>query len=193
MDTMNASITRTDIASTNTGEPPGRPEHASRHRGDGESSTRRAMNRYQEQFRNFMDARGFHVTRKRMSIAALLFAMPGHHTVDELHDAVRKFRLDIGQATLYRTLKLLVEAGLVLELRLGDRASRFEAVIPQKSHDHLICQRCGAIMEIPRRVFEKLQTPLIRRRGFVLAARSQCLYGLCQDCREREPQGRAPR
>jgi Fur family ferric uptake transcriptional regulator len=150
------------------------------------------MNHYQEQFKNFMDTRGFHVTRKRMSIAALLFDTPGHHTVDELHDAVRKSRLDIGQATLYRTLKLLVGAGLVLELRLDDRASRFEAMIPQKLHDHLICQRCGTVMEISRQVFKR-QMPLIQRRGFVLAARSQCLYGLCPDCQEHERQGRPQR
>ncbi|MDR2604284.1 MAG: transcriptional repressor [Desulfovibrio sp.] len=144
------------------------------------------MSDHQEHFQRFLDAGGFHATRQRLSAAALIFTVRGHHTLDELYDILRKNIPDIGKATLYRTLKLLTEAGLVLELHFNDRAARFEVVDPQKRHDHLICMNCGAVVEIQNRFFNTVKEQLSEEQEFVFTGHTQCLYGLCARCRGNE-------
>jgi Fur family ferric uptake transcriptional regulator len=141
------------------------------------------MNCRQERFRHFLDAGGLHVTRQRLSAAALVFTVRGHHTLDELYDILRKDIPDIGKATLYRTLKLLTEAGLVIELHFNDKVARFEVVDPQTRHDHLVCRNCGDVVEIQSLSFNIMKEQLAEEQKFRFAGQSQCLFGLCARCR----------
>jgi Fur family ferric uptake transcriptional regulator len=141
------------------------------------------MNQYQEQFRDFMEDKGFHVTRQRLSIAGLLSEMESHPTIDELHDNLREIEPSVGQATVYRTLKLLKDAGLVMELRIDDGATRFETASPHKTHGHLVCRNCGIVVEIQISTLKKAQAELAQEHGFTLDVQANCVYGLCPDCR----------
>jgi Fur family ferric uptake transcriptional regulator len=141
------------------------------------------MNQYQEQFRNFMEDKGFHVTKQRLSIAGLLSEMAGHPTIEELYDDLREIEPSIGQATVYRTLKLLKDAGLVMDLRVDEGVVRFEAVNTRKHHDHFICRHCGKIVEIHSPALEKAQMELATEHGFILEEQAHCVYGLCSECR----------
>lgn len=140
------------------------------------------MNHYQERFKSYMEEKGLHVTRQRLSIAGLLQAMPGHHTAEDLHDSLRAAEPGIGQSTVYRTLKLLAEAGLALELNPGGGVARVEAAPVAESHEHLVCRNCGAIVEVKSRVLSSLQDRLAEEHGFVLEKQAHCLLGLCQSC-----------
>lgn len=140
------------------------------------------MNRYQEKFKAYMEESGLHATRQRLAIAGKFSDMPGHYTVEELYEAMRETEPGIGQATVYRTVKLLADAGLVFELRFGEGASRFEAMESLKSHDHLVCKNCGSVVDIHSHTLEHAQNELAREHGFLLEDRAGCLIGLCPAC-----------
>ncbi len=143
---------------------------------------------YQDKFLKYMTDQGRNVTRQRLRIADLFFSMHGHHTLDELYSVIRRSDSGIGQTTVYRTLKLLVEAGLALELQFGDGTARFEPINSSAHHDHLICRQCGKTVEIHSEAIERMQKSIAEEHGYSLLGHAHYLYGLCSKCRESERQ-----
>ncbi len=83
---------------------------------------------------------------------------------------------------MYRTLKLLAEAGLAQERRFEDGFTRYEHASPDAHHDHLICTRCGAIIEFENERIEALQQDVARKNRFKVQSHKLELYGLCAGC-----------
>jgi Fur family ferric uptake transcriptional regulator len=142
-----------------------------------------AMNHYQKQFRVVMEARGRRITKQRIFIAGMFYAMRGHPTINELHDELRKTDPGVGLATVYRTLRLLKDAGLAMELRGNEGSTRFEAVNAPKHHDHLVCRKCGTVLEIGNDDLQQAQFELARKYDFSPDEEAHCIYGLCSACR----------
>ena len=120
------------------------------------------------------------VTQQRRVITEVFFDpdhRESHPTVEELFLRVRGRDQRIGYATVYRTLKLLVESGLAAPSRLGDNQTRYEPEIPGEHHDHLVCSRCGAILEFEDARIEELQHEIAARYGFRLSDHRMVLYG----------------
>ncbi len=105
---------------------------------------------------------------------------------EELYRLVKKRDASIGQATVYRTLKLLSEAGLASQVELGDGVVRYEHKYGQQHHDHLICTNCRREVEVFDPDIEELQELLAERHGFVLTHHKMYLYGLCPECRQHQ-------
>ena len=141
------------------------------------------MNEYLERFRHYLEERGMHPTGRRLSIAAHVYGLTGHHSIEDIYRRLKETEPGLGQATVYRTLRVLLEAGLVRELRLGDGTGRYEAVRGARAHGHLICRNCGAIVEISDRRFGRLQRQMAEAYGFSLEEQLQSLFGLCTECR----------
>ena len=100
-----------------------------------------------------------------------------HPTVEELYMRARERDPRVGHATVYRTLKLLVECGLAEERRLGGNQTRYEPEHPGEHHDHLVCTECGAILEFEEDRIEDLQEEVAQRMGFALDDHRMVLYG----------------
>jgi Fur family ferric uptake transcriptional regulator len=99
-------------------------------------------------------------------------------SIDELLLKVRKRQPKVGYATVYRTLKLLVDAGLAVERQFGDGQARYEVV--GDHHDHLICVKCGLILEFEDDDIERLQDKIaLRLGGFTVLRHRHELYGVC--------------
>ncbi len=128
-------------------------------------------------------ARNLRRSRPRREIAEVLFRAQGHLTAEELHHRVRREHPRIGLATVYRTLRLLCEGGLCRELKLEDGTARYEPMLGQAHHDHLICTRCGRVLEVVDPEIERLQEKLFSRHGFFPLRHRLELYGLCRNCR----------
>ncbi len=111
--------------------------------------------------------------------------MEGHVPVEALAARVRRLDPHISLATVYRTMKLLVEGGLVVPRQFGDGQTRYEAVTRRHAdaHDHLICTSCGAIVEFESQRVAELQLRVARRHGFEVERRHVELYGRCAACR----------
>ena len=93
---------------------------------------------------------------------------------------------DIGYATVYRTLKLLVNVGLASERSFSENVTRFEPIHTNKHHDHMICIRCGKIMEFENPKIERLQKETAKEYKFHIVSHKLELYGYCQKCWNKE-------
>lgn len=136
--------------------------------------------RLREQLEAYMNERGLRSTEQRRLIVDTFFALGEHATVDELLAEVRKADTRIGYATVYRTLKMLSESGVVDERRFDDGITRYELADDDAHHDHLICTDCGYIQEFEEPLIEELQERIAERFGFSLGHHKLELYGSCQ-------------
>lgn len=101
---------------------------------------------------------------------------------------VQKLDPRIGQTTVYRTLKLLCDAGMATEIHFSDGITRYEVAAPDSHHDHIVCQSCGKIVEIYDPRIEKLQQELTKKHGFLLLRHVHILSGICADCQKKMQQ-----
>jgi Fur family ferric uptake transcriptional regulator len=122
-------------------------------------------------------------TPQRLLVAEVLF----HHrhlNVDELHRKARERDPTLGYATVWRTLKLLESCGLVHRSQFGDGTARYEVQFGahEEHHDHMICTRCGTIVEFENAAIEALQVEVAAQFGFRLTSHRMDLFGLCPAC-----------
>lgn len=126
---------------------------------------------------------GFKMTRSRELILNVLQSQRRHLTADQVLALVRKKQASLGQATVYRTLKLFAQANLVKAHYFKDTEAVYEAVIdPNEHHDHLICERCEKIVEFENAQIEALQLSVAQQNRFKLTHHRMELYGVCGDC-----------
>jgi Fur family transcriptional regulator, ferric uptake regulator len=121
-------------------------------------------------------------TRQREAILEVFLEVEGHITGEDLHARVRRKYPQIGYTTVYRTMKLLCEAGLASERHFDDGVTRFE--IQHEHHDHLVCLRCGKIVEFECSMIEAAQDNIVKKYGFRLLRHRHELYGHCPSCRD---------
>ena len=136
------------------------------------------------EFLDFMSRKGLNTTAQRRVIAEAFFDLPGHHSLEEFYQYVIKLDSGIGQTTVYRTLKLLCDAGLASEIHFNDGITRYEVARPDSHHDHIVCLSCGRIVEIFDPRIEALQREIGESYGFVLSGHLHNLYGICESCRK---------
>jgi Fur family ferric uptake transcriptional regulator len=148
-----------------------------------------------QEFEHALRERGLKSTSQRDDIARVFFGSRGHLSVEELYAAVRRVNPRVGYATVYRTLRLLKECGLAVERHFNDSQARFEVSQEEEQHhDHIICERCGKIVEFASEEIERLQERIARFLGFVVSRHKMELYGICSECREGRPaQGKRER
>ncbi|RKX77935.1 MAG: transcriptional repressor [Spirochaetes bacterium] len=127
--------------------------------------------------------KGITPTMQRRIIAQTLFSMGKHVGASELYSIVRQKNPGIGFATVYRTLQLLKENGLVEQRDFGDGKKRYERR-DETHHDHLVCINCGKVEEFDVPVIERLQEEVAREKGFNMVDHRLELYGYCKKCRE---------
>lgn len=125
---------------------------------------------------------GLRSTRQRDVILDIFLSTREHLSVEELYLKVKASHPGVGQATVYRTLKLFVDAGLAREMTLPDGQTRYEHQLAGEHHDHLICTRCNRIIEFEDATIEQLQQEIAQRHGFLLTGHKMQLCGICPVC-----------
>jgi Fur family ferric uptake transcriptional regulator len=138
-----------------------------------------------KRFSEYIVANGLKLTPQRRLIVDVFLKQDGHLSMEELYDKVRKEYPTVGQATVYRTLKLFCKSGLAKEVYFGDSMARYEKTFDTPHHDHLICIGCGKQVEFVDEKIEKLQEALAERKGFLLTSHHMYLYGVCPSCRKK--------
>ena len=138
----------------------------------------------QSKLTSYMDKNGLRSTAQRRAVTDVFFRSSGHLSIEDLLALVRERDAKIGYATVYRTLKLLKECGIAYERHFGDGVSRYEIVLEDEHHDHLICLECGKIIEFENDEIERLQEELAKQHGFTLKRHTHELYGVCGDCKK---------
>jgi Fur family transcriptional regulator, ferric uptake regulator len=135
-----------------------------------------------QQFTEYLSGQGLRSTTQRDRILQVFVEAGQHLSAEELYLRMKKSHSGIGYATVYRTLKLLAHAGLADERRFEDGFTRYEYKASNNHHDHLICTKCGAILEFENERIEALQQDVARRNHFLVQSHKLELYGLCSAC-----------
>ena len=130
----------------------------------------------------FLEEHNLKHTRQREAILDVFLAAAGHVTSEDLYNAVREEHPNIGYTTVYRTMKLLCDAGLANERHFDDGITRYE--IEHEHHDHLVCVRCGKIIEFECQMIESTQNEIAAAHHFRVLRHRHELYGHCSDCRD---------
>ncbi len=134
-------------------------------------------------------------TKQRRLIFETFMEQEQHYTAEGLYNILQKKLPQIGQATVYRTLKLLCENGLAFELNLRSTqgsssghalSSYFEPMQVSNHHDHLVCTVCSQHFEFHNQELEDLQEKIAEKKNFVLTHHTHILYGTCEKCQELE-------
>ena len=142
------------------------------------SSTEEALDRLEQH----ISEKGLRMTRQRRLIAKVALDSEGHLNIEELYRSVNLVDGSVGYATIYRTLKLLSECGLVISSHFGDGAVRFESAVACDHHDHMICTSCNKITEFENEKIESLQEQCCAQLNFKMTSHRMEIYGLCSDC-----------
>ena len=143
-----------------------------------------AMDEPEALFTEYLARKRLKMTSQRKAILKVFLYAPGHLSSEELYHKVMQADASVGQATVYRTMKLLSDSGLAREVRFGDGVCRYEIRYGHEHHDHLICEQCGVNLEVVDHRIEALQDELAKKHGYVLTGHRMYLYGLCPGCRE---------
>src|SRR5436305_13107453 len=124
------------------------------------------MTEEQEVFLQHIQKKGLKRTAQRDLILDIFLRVEEHLSSEDLYRLVQKEDPTIGQTTVYRTLKLLSEAGLAREVRFGDGRTHYEHNYKQQHHDHMICSECGRIIEFYSEKLEAIQDAIADKHGF---------------------------
>lgn len=139
-----------------------------------------------ERFRHHLRDRRLPVTRQRLAIAERVFRAVDHPSVEEIARRVHDQGERAGTATLYRTLELLVRAGMALEHDFGEGFKRYEPVALAPGHDHLICERCGRVVEFANDRVERMLRMTADEQHFLYRRHRVDVHGVCTACRGRD-------
>ena len=135
-----------------------------------------------QRLQRFISERRLKSTKQRDLIAAIALRAEGHIGVEEIFRVARKKDPKVGFSTVYRTMKLLKECGLVSERHFGDGVTRYEPIHDGEHHDHLICTICGDIVEFEDDAIEERQDAIAQRYGYAVVSHKHEIYGVCPRC-----------
>ena len=130
-----------------------------------------------------LQARGYRLTAARRAILAALVAAGGHMTADELAAVVHQIAPGVGRMTVYRTLDLLAELGLLRPVYQGTGAAHYVLLL-DGHHHHLVCSRCRRVIEFDECALAELAETVGRRYGFAVEGHLLEFYGRCAECKE---------
>ncbi|MDR3345722.1 MAG: transcriptional repressor [Campylobacteraceae bacterium] len=136
-------------------------------------------------FKEILKRNKLKYTSQREVILKTLYSNNEHFTPEKLHFLIKEKypKLNVGIATVYRTLNLLEESDVVTSISFGTQGKKFE-LGNKPHHDHMICKNCGEIIEFEDKAIERRQQQIARERDFKLTGHLMQLYGICGICQQ---------
>ena len=134
------------------------------------------------QFLNYLKQEGLKWTSGREKVFGEAIATEGHFEADELAYRLRKKGSRVSKATVYRTLPLLVKAGLIKEVIHGEKHHHYEHNHEESQHDHLICLKCGKIVEYEEESLREIERKICKKHQFRPQKIVVEIFGYCKKC-----------
>jgi len=106
----------------------------------------------------------------------------GHFTAEDLVKIFQKNKNHVSRATIYRSLKELLEAGVIRKTAFGEKHDCYEHIYDEKPHHHARCIRCHSLVEFPDLKEDKIYQPILEKHGFHILGHEMHFYGICQLC-----------
>lgn len=146
----------------------------------------------QEKFKQMLKEKGLKVTNQRLLVLEVLAEHRDRHmAAEDIYELVKEDYPDIGLATVYRTVQLLLEMQLVDRIHLDDGCVRYEIGHlfdgeTKHHHHHLICRNCGKVLSFEDDLLEELEQHIEESTGFHVLDHELKFYGQCQECAKSE-------
>jgi Fur family ferric uptake transcriptional regulator len=134
------------------------------------------------EFDTFISGKGLKLTKEPQEIVSEILCINGHFAPDELFVRLRGRGSKVSRASIYRTIPLLVESGMIEEVERVDKHAHYERVSRNSHHDHMICTRCGRVIEFYSKNLESLQERLCRQENFRGVRHCLEIMGFCENC-----------
>lgn len=136
-----------------------------------------------EHFRKYLQDGQYRITPERFEVLDAVLAWNDHFDADNLFIYLKNNGSKVSRATVYKTLNLLHECGLVSRYRFSQGHAQYEKTTDRPHHDHMVCTRCGKIIEFENSRVERLQDDACAQYGFTPNYHSFQIFGICADCR----------
>lgn len=144
------------------------------------------LSELKSRYQKFIQTNNLKSSKRRDLIFDYVTGTKGHFTADNIYQRMVKIDQGIGIATVYRTIRLLVDCGVLLEQTFGEKKGFFEVNdIDSKHHDHLICTSCGKIIEFHCDLIEHDKQRIAEQHQFKIESHKLEIYGLCRECQSK--------
>ena len=138
-----------------------------------------------ERFALFLKRHSLKMTRERRLILREIFSSDDHFEAEDLLLRFRARKEKVSRATIYRTFDLLNKAELIKKSDFGENHYHYERSYGQEHHDHMICRRCGNVIEFSSPDIEALQEKIAKDYGFEMTSHTLQIFGYCVNCRQK--------
>lgn len=142
----------------------------------------RSPDEVRDAFRSYLRSRGIKDTSARRKILDAVLALDEHFEAEQVLYHLRERGEKVGKATVYRTLPVLVECGILKQVRFDVKQAHYEHAFGEGPHDHMVCRRCGRIVEFGSEEVVELRNRIARRHHFHVISHRLQLSGLCWEC-----------
>lgn len=141
----------------------------------------------EKRFQRYLKAHGYNDTPQRRVVLKEIYREQNHFDVEELIQRMRRRGSRVSRATVYRTIGHLESSGLVRRLGLDNAHAHYEITLGPAHHEHLVCERCGKIVEMADPILEERLRRLLKASGFSERAYTTVeITGICMDCGDEE-------
>jgi Fur family ferric uptake transcriptional regulator len=135
-------------------------------------------------FRDYLRGRGLKYTPERKAVLREVLTNNEHFEAEQLLITLLQGGERIAKATIYRTLPLLVDCGIIQQVQFGDNVARYEHTFGQQPHDHMVCRQCRRIIEFDSSEVTRLRAKIADRHGFAAQSHRFQISGVCAACRD---------
>jgi Fur family transcriptional regulator, ferric uptake regulator len=135
-----------------------------------------------QSFETLLKRKSLKLTRERRAIFDRVVRTRGHFDADSLYDAIAQDADHVARGTVYRTIPLLLESGVIQKSVGSGHRDFYEANSGKPHHDHMVCIQCQKVIEFHCDPIEKMQEEVCEKYGFKLAFHDHRLFGYCRDC-----------
>lgn len=136
----------------------------------------------EQKFAEFLTAKRLEYTSERKEIIKAVLSFEGHFTVEDLFERLNEQDRCVSRATIYRAIPLLVQSGVIIEALYRQGRTSYENIYNKEHHDHLVCIRCGKIIEFHSGEMERIQKEVCKQHKFMSIRHRIEIRGYCADC-----------
>lgn len=133
-------------------------------------------------FKEYLKNSSMAFTAEREAVIEVLHSFKDHFTVEEILTYSNQNNKNISRATFYRTIQILQDAGLLIKIQRKDQPPVYELLINKAPHYHMICMKCGDLIEFRSEEIDKLTSSIIKEKSFDHSHAVIKIYGNCIKC-----------